>query len=87
MNEERILSTTIWGNAASIEMACYDEPLPGEDISDRLHLMIVGSDGNQRGWLMNAQDAVALIRVLAAGIDEVITRGWPMRPLDPGADD
>lgn len=70
----------IWGNGASIEVLVYKEPQPGEDKSDRIHLVITDSDGVQRGWLMNIEDATAIVRGLQAGIERAYEYGIPERP-------
>ncbi len=82
----RSLFRAVWGNRAAIEVLYYDEPLAGEDPSDRLHLMLCPAGEQPRGWIMNAEDATDIIHGLAMGIAECIARGVPMQPIDTTAE-
>ena len=68
----------LWPNQA-VEILCYSQPQPGEDNSDRIHL-IIHEDDNRRGWLMNCEDALAVIRGLTAGIAAAVELGIPWGP-------
>lgn len=70
----------LWQNGAFIEVLCYEQPQPGEDESDRIHLMITDCDGKRRGWLMNIEDAGAIMKGLGLGIKKARVYGIPARP-------
>lgn len=75
----------LWQNGAFIEILVYEQPQPGEDENDRVHLMITDCDGNRRGWLMNIEDAQAIIKGLGQGIDRARAYGIGDRPLNTEA--
>ena len=62
----------IWHNGAFVEVLFYQEPQPGEDPSDRIHLMVTDRNGDKDGWLMNAEDAVSIIRGLTAALQAAV---------------
>jgi len=70
---DRIQST--WGNGATMEFLLYYEPLVGEDPTDRLQMIVTDCDGNKRGWLMNIEDAMVVIRGLSRLVDNAIRLG------------
>lgn len=70
----------LWQNGAFIEVLVYEQPQPGEDESDRIHLMITDCDGSRRGWLMNIEDAEAIIKGLRTGIARARVYGVPGYP-------
>jgi len=59
-----------WHNGASIQVLYHKEPQPGEHPCDRIRLLCTSKDGNQRGWLMNDQDADAIIMGLTSALGE-----------------
>lgn len=69
-----------WPNKA-IEVLVYTEQQSGEDLSDRIHLLIHAGQA-QRGWLMNVEDAVSIIAGLSAAIEQVIVRDIPVKPVE-----
>lgn len=69
----------LWQNGAFIEVLVYEQPQPGEDVSDRIHLMITDCDGNRRGWLMNVEDATAIVKGLEIGMARARGYGVPER--------
>lgn len=71
----------VWANGA-MEVLFYDEPQPGEDPSDRIHWLITGFDGEKRGFLLNVEDAVAVISGLSSAVRRAIYTGVPTRPSD-----
>ena len=68
-----------WGNGAFVEVLFYDEDQPGADPSDRIHLMITPAGGARRGWLMNVEDARAIIAGLTIGIRRAVEADIPAR--------
>lgn len=70
----------LWSNGAFIEVLVYSQPQPGYDGSDRIHLMVTDCDGKRRGWLMNIEDATAIVTGLQKGIEKVKECGIPERP-------
>ena len=62
------------------EFLVYDEVQPGEDPSDRIHLLITDWKGERRGWLMNVEDALILIQGLSTCCRVVMERGLPLGP-------
>lgn len=58
----------LWQNGAFIEVLVYEQPQPGEDDGDRIHLMVTDCDGERRGWLMNVEDAAAIVKGLEIGM-------------------
>lgn len=68
----------IWANGAVAEVLFYDEPQPGHDVSDRIHLLITPAGGERRGWLMNIEEAVEVISGLTIGMRKAIETGVPM---------
>ncbi len=71
--------TERWRNGACIESLYYPDPLAGEDPSDRIQLLVTSAKGEPRGWLMNAQDAIAMIRTLSAALARALE---PKPPLN-----
>jgi hypothetical protein len=69
----------MWANGF-IEVLFYSEPQPDEDPSDRIHLIVHGFGGERRGFLMNAEDATAMIHGLSTGIQRAIAAGVPLKP-------
>lgn len=69
-----------WGNGF-LDVLFYQEPVEGEDESDRIHLMIHGFDGYADGWILNVEDAIAMIRGLSAGIQHAIAHDVPTKPV------
>lgn len=69
----------VWGNGF-IDVLFYDEPELGEDESDRIHLMVHGFGGDTRGFLMNTQDAMAMIHGLSTAVQRAIEAGVPTKP-------
>lgn len=68
-----------WGNGY-IDFLFYSEPQPGFDPSDRIHFMIKGFDFGPKGFLLNAEDAISLVRGLTVGIQMAIAAGVPLKP-------
>jgi len=66
-----------WGNGATIEVLYHVNPIVNEDLSDRIHLIITQSNGEPRGWLMNQQDAIGIIRGLSVAIAKCIEDNIP----------
>ena len=60
----------VWPNGALVQVLCHQEPQPNEHPSDRIRLVCVSKDGNMRGWLMNDQDAAAIIAGLTRALEE-----------------
>lgn len=58
----------VWGNGSMIELLYYPQPLPGEDESDCIQVIVTAAGGKPRGWLMNIEDANSLIHALSTGI-------------------
>lgn len=58
----------VWGNGAVFELFYYPDPLPGEDASDCMRVVIRAAGGKPRGWLLNIEDANSLIHALSTGI-------------------
>lgn len=69
---------TSWGNGTRIEFLLHEGPLPGEDPSDRLQVLVTDCDGLSRGWLMNIEDAVLIIRGLSRLVDNALRLGFPI---------
>ena len=74
------VALAVWSNGAFVEVLFYEERQAGEDDSDRIHLLITSEGKKPRGWLMNVQDATAIIRGLSIAIDRAIDAGVPMKP-------
>lgn len=72
-----------WGNKAEIEVVFYPETIPGEDPSDRIQMFVTPAGKDTRGWLLNVEDAVAVIRGLSIGIQECVFADVPTRPYVP----
>lgn len=77
-NQERV-HLEVWPNQV-IEVIVYSDPQPNEDPSDRIHLIITDADGHRAGWLMNIDDASAVVDGLSAGIRRAVELGVPERP-------
>ena len=73
---------SIWHNGAFIEVLFYEQPQPSQDASDRIHLLITPAKGKRRGWLMNVEDAIAIIRGLSVAITHAIEQGVPINSPD-----
>ena len=72
---------SLWGNGATLEFLVYKEQQPGEDNSDRIHMIVTPANGTSRGWLMNVEDATAIIRGLATSIQHALDMpGVPVMP-------
>lgn len=67
----------VWANGARIEVLLYSEPQPGEDPSDRIHLLVTDQGGERRGWLMNQEDALAVMTLLEMAACRAAARGYP----------
>lgn len=50
-----------WKNGAKIEIFFYKKPLPNEDPTDRIQLLISPSGQKPRGWILNLADATDII--------------------------
>lgn len=70
----------VWGNGAMIELLYHPQPLPGEDESDRIQLLVTEAGGVRRGWLLNVEDANSLIHALTIGIRLAIDDRIPVAP-------
>lgn len=62
------------------EFLFYPEPLPGEDQSDRIHVLITDRHGKRCGWLMNVEDAIVFIRGLSVCMQKAVEAGVPFTP-------
>jgi len=60
----------------------YPEKLKGEDNSDRIHLLIKPYNSKMRGWLMNIEDAIVIIRGLSICIQKAIENRIPPSPIE-----
>lgn len=69
-----------WGNGSKIEFILYDGPQDGEDPSDQLWMKVTDQDGKVQGWLMNAEDAITIIRGLSRLVDNAIATNKPISP-------
>lgn len=78
--EVRSLYKQTWGNGAEIEVVFHPDALPGEDPSDRIQMFATPARKETRGWLMNVEDAVAVIHGLTLGIQECVFADVPSRP-------
>ena len=67
----------IFKNKAEIEISVYPKPLKGEDISDRIHLMIWPEGQKPRGWIFNAFEANDIIRGLSEAIMYIYEHDLP----------
>lgn len=72
----------IWQNGAFIECLVYQAAQPDCDGNDRIHLLITDATGDRRGWLMNVEDAQAIIKCLERGIEKSNEYGVPHGPMD-----
>lgn len=70
------------GNGARIEILYYPDPQPGEDWSDRIHLLITPAGEAPRGWLMNVEDAMTIIHGLSGAVDRAIHDMIPPYPIE-----
>jgi len=70
---DRVQST--WCNGATMEFLLYHDPLEGEHPSDRLQMIVTDCDGDKRGWLMNIEDAMVIIRGLSRLVDNALRVG------------
>jgi hypothetical protein len=69
----------VWSNGAIIETLCYSEPQEGSVNSDRIHLIITDGNGERTGWLMNIEDAIAIIGGLSRAVSRAIDLGVPAK--------
>ena len=67
-----------WSNGATIEFVLYVDPLDGEDKTDRLQMLVTECDGKKRGWLMNIEDAMVIMRGLSRLVDNALRVGMPV---------
>lgn len=67
-----------WSNGARVRVFLFDEPVEGEHASDRIQLHITTADGNERGWLMNIEDAVSIITGLSAAMNAALWKDIPI---------
>lgn len=72
----------LWGNGALIEVLFHAEPLEGEDVSDRIQLLITPAGGKRRGWLMNVEDALEVVEGLHTGIKLAVENNVPLKPVE-----
>lgn len=68
----------VWSNGTIIEVLCYSEPQPDTVESDRIHLLIT-TGGKTTGWLMNIEDAIAIISGLSRAMSKAIDLGVPTK--------
>ena len=68
----------VWPNH-SIEVLVYSQPQPDADENDRIHLIITDDDG-RRGWLMNGEDASAVLNGVAMGLAKLDRMGISYTP-------
>lgn len=68
----------VWNNGTIIETLCYPERQPDSVDSDRIHLLITPESGEEIGWLMNIEDATAIIAGLSRAIGKAIDMGVPV---------
>jgi hypothetical protein len=69
----------LWHNGAFIEVMCHSEPRCPEP-SDRIHLQITDGGGNRKDWLMNVEDAMAIVQGLTMAVRQAIMEDWPLKP-------
>lgn len=69
----------VYGKAV-YEFLFYESAQPGEDPSDRIHVIITTCDGQKQGWLMNVEDALVFIRGLSVCVQKAVESGVPLRP-------
>ena len=62
-------------NGPKFEFILYDGPQPDEHPSDVMHMLITDADGNRRGWVMNVEDAMIIIRGLSRLVDNALMVG------------
>lgn len=60
----------------------HPEPLPGEDPSDRIRMIITSADGGVTEALGNVEDALLIIRGLSICATEAVVAGVPTRPKE-----
>ena len=80
-NSQRVFGS-IWHNGGFIEVLFYEQPQPRQNVSDRIHLLITPAKGKRRGWLMNVEDAIAIIRGLSVAITQALEQDIPVKPPD-----
>ena len=73
---------SIWHNGAFIEVLFYEQTQPRQDASDRIHLLVTLANGKRNGWLMNVEDAIAIIRGLSVAITQAIEQDIPIKSPD-----
>lgn len=80
-NWDRVLDAS-WENGALIQAYYHDGPVPGEDPSDRILLLVRPEDTPVHWWLMNIEDAT----IIQVGLDLAMNRAKqdsvPARPLE-----
>ena len=69
----------VWGNGTLIEVLCYSQPQIGNVESDRIHLLITPAGGERLGWLMNIEDALAIIGGLSRAASKAIDLDIPVK--------
>lgn len=67
----------VFKNKAEIEISVYPKPLKGEDVSDRIHLMIWPEKEKPRGWILNAFEANDIIVGLSKAIMYIYENDLP----------
>ena len=67
-----------WSTGGKMEFILYEKPIEGEHPSDQLQLLITPTGGERRGWLMNIEDAVTIIRGLSRLVDNALATGKPV---------
>lgn len=67
-----------WKNGSKIEFILYPGAIEGEDPSDQLQMVVVDQDGKMRGWIMNVEDAITIIRGLSRLVDNAIATNKPV---------
>lgn len=67
-----------WQNGQHIEVVYHPVALPDEADCDRIHLLITDCDGVCRGWIMNVEDAAAIIYGLSKAMVMAINEGVPV---------
>lgn len=67
----------VFKNKAEIEISVYPKPLKGEDVSDRIHLMIWPEGEKSRGWIFNAFEANDIIYGLSKAIMYIYEHDLP----------
>jgi hypothetical protein len=68
----------VWHNGTTIETLCYSRWQDGNMESDRIHLVITPDGGERMGWLMNIEDANAIVMGLSRAISRAIELGIPV---------